>query len=187
MDDERLRAVTVGDMPPAHQKIVIADYDPVWPSWFEQAAARIRGVLGEVALRIDHVGSTSVPGLPAKPLIDINLLVADPAEESAYVPKLETLGYALRVREPDWYEHRMLRGTDPLVNLHVFPAGCAEADRVLLFRDWLRTNASDRDLYAQTKRELATRNWKYVQDYADAKSAVVSEILARAQGTPACG
>ncbi|TDD28073.1 GrpB family protein [Kribbella turkmenica] len=81
--------------------------------------------------------------------------------------------------ESDWYEHRLLRGTDPPVNLHVFPPGCAEAEQVLLFRDWLRANKSDRDLYAWTKRELATRDWKYVQDYADAKSAVVREIPAR--------
>jgi GrpB-like predicted nucleotidyltransferase (UPF0157 family) len=181
MDDEHLRAVTVGDMPPTYQKIIIAEYDPAWSAWFEQAAEQIRDALGGAALQVDHVGSTSVLGLPAKPVIDINLLVVDPAQESAYVPQLEAAGYTLRIREPDWYEHRMLRGAAPPVNLHVFRQGCAEADRMLLFRDWLRRNTSDRELYARTKRELATRNWKHVQDYADAKSEVVRKILAKAQ------
>ncbi|MFJ9821764.1 GrpB family protein [Streptomyces sp. NPDC101151] len=182
MDDEQLRAITVGDMPPTHQRITLTEYDPAWPAWFERAAERIRGALGGTALQIDHVGSTSVPGLPAKPLIDINLLVADAAEEAAYVPQLEAAGYALRIREPEWYEHRMLRGVDPPVNLHVFRSGCAEADRMLLFRDRLRGNESDRDLYARTKRTLAAKNWKHVQDYADAKSDVVRKILASAEG-----
>ena len=108
-------------------------------------------------LQLDHVGSTSVPGLAAKPLIDINLVVADTTDEGAYVPKLEASGYVLRVREPDWYEHRMLRGHDPPVNLHVFPPGCEEVERMLVFRDRLRSNAEDRELYERTKRELAAQ------------------------------
>jgi GrpB-like predicted nucleotidyltransferase (UPF0157 family) len=121
-----------------------------------------------------------VPGLAAKPLIDINLVVADTTDEAAYVPPLEAIGYVLRVREPDWFEHRMLRGFDPPVNLHVFPHACEEVDRMLVLRDWLRTHEDDRDLYARMKRELAAKEWKYVQNYADAKSEVVGEILARA-------
>jgi GrpB-like predicted nucleotidyltransferase (UPF0157 family) len=104
------------------------------------------------------------------------------------VPDLEATGYVLRIREPDWFEHRMLKKTSPDVNLHVFSEGCPEVDRMLLFRDWLRDNESDRALYERTKRELATRDWKYLQDYADAKTAVVQEIMARAQawaGRPA--
>ena len=133
-------------------------------------------------IRIEHVGSTSVPGLPAKPLIDIVLEVADSADEAAYVPALEATGYCLRIREPDWFEHRVLKGPDTDVNVHVFSAGCEEVDRMLLFRDWLRGNAADRELYAVKKRELAGREWKYMQQYADAKTAVVQEIMARATG-----
>jgi len=121
-----------------------------------------------------------VPGLPAKPIIDMVLEVPDSADEPAYVPALEAAGYVLRSREPDGFEHRLFKGPDTNVNLHTFPAGCPETDRMLLFRDWLRGNAADRDHYAATKRELAGRDWKYVQQYADAKSGVVAEIMARA-------
>jgi GrpB-like predicted nucleotidyltransferase (UPF0157 family) len=180
MDDEQILAASVGEPPPTYREVVLAEYDPEWPNWFARAAEQIRGALGEAVLQLDHVGSTSVPGLAAKPLIDINLVVADTTDEQAYVPRLEAAGYVLRVREPDWFEHRMLRGSEPPVNLHVFPPECAEVDRMLLFRDWLRTNEADRELYARTKRELGAQEWKYVQNYADAKTAVVEEILARA-------
>jgi GrpB-like predicted nucleotidyltransferase (UPF0157 family) len=182
VDEEQILASVVGDRElPTYQEIMVADYDPEWPAWFEHAAERIRAALRDAVLQLDHVGSTSVPGLAAKPLIDINLVVADTTDEAAYVQPLETIGYELRVREPDWYEHRMLRGFDPPVNLHVFPQGCEEVKRMLLLRDWLRAHEDDRELYACTKRELAAREWKYVQNYADAKSEVVGEILARAQ------
>jgi GrpB-like predicted nucleotidyltransferase (UPF0157 family) len=181
MSDEQIRAVSVGELPPQYREIVLAEYDPEWPKWFERAESQIRGALGDAALRIDHVGSTSVPGLAAKPLIDVSLVVDDTTDEEAYVPQLEAVGYVLRVREPDWFEHRLLRGQDPPVNLHVFPPGCEEVDRMLVFRDWLRSNDADRELYERTKRELAQQDWKYVQNYADAKTAVVGEILARAQ------
>jgi len=138
--------------------------------------------LGERVLLIEHVGSTSVPGLAAKPRIDVLLLVTDSADEPAYVPALEAAAYVLRIREPDWYEHRMFNGLDTDINLHVFSPGCPEIDRMLLFRDWLRSNASDRRLYERTKRELARKDWRYTQNYADAKTAVVEEILARARG-----
>jgi GrpB-like predicted nucleotidyltransferase (UPF0157 family) len=180
MDDERIQAAAAGELS-TFRKIVLDEYDPAWAEWFERAEKQIRGALGDAVLQIDHVGSTSVPGLAAKPLIDVNLVVADTTDEAAYVPKLEAVGYVLRVREPDWYEHRMLRGPDPPVNLHVFPPGCEEIDRMLVFRDWLRTNAADRELYERTKRELARQEWKYVQNYADAKSELIQEILERAR------
>jgi GrpB-like predicted nucleotidyltransferase (UPF0157 family) len=180
MEDHELEAVRVGEMPKQYRAVVIADYDPIWPHWFESAAFRIREALGDKALQLDHVGSTSVRGLPAKPLIDINLVVEDTTDEAAYVPPLEAIGYTLRIREPDWFEHRMLRGSDPPVNLHVFNPGCEEVDKMLRFRDWLRTHPDDRDLYLRTKRDLAGQHWKYVQNYADAKSDVIQEILARA-------
>jgi GrpB-like predicted nucleotidyltransferase (UPF0157 family) len=132
-------------------------------------------------VRIEHVGSTSVPGLAAKPLIDIVLVVADSAKEDEYLPDLETAGYTLQFREPDWHEHRVLRDHDPDVQVHVFTLGSPEVERMLLFRDRLRRRSEERDLYQRTKRELAARRWDYVQDYADAKSSVIEDIISRAQ------
>lgn len=181
MTEEQLRAVHVGVLTPLDQPIQIADYDPEWPRLFEREAARLRATLGGRVLLVEHIGSTSVPGLAAKPKIDMLLVVANSADEPAYVPDMEAAGYVLRVREPDWYEHRLFKGPDTDINLHVFSSGCPEIDRVLLFRNWLRRNAADRRLYERTKRELARQDWKYMQNYADAKTAVVEEILARAQ------
>ncbi len=161
--------------------IVVADYDPAWPRLFEAEAAKVRAALGKAAMAVEHVGSTSVPGLAAKPVIDINLTVADSADEAAYAPALEAAGYRLIVREPEWHEHRMLKGADPSVNLHVFSTGCPELARMRLMRDWLRASPEDLALYAATKQRLAQGEWALVQDYADAKDAVVSEIMARAE------
>lgn len=161
-------------------RILIQDYDPKWPKLYEREAGRIRGVLGQRVLRLEHAGSTSVPALPAKPIIDIILAVADSSDEPAYARSLETAGYLLKIREPNWHEHRLFKGPDTDIHLHVFSLGCPEIDRMLLFRDWLRGNPSDRDLYVQTKRALAQQEWGCEQDYADAKTAAVTEILARA-------
>lgn len=166
---------------PLSRRILIVDYDPRWPELFGREADRIRAVLGRLALRIEHTGSTSVPGLAAKPIIDLLLVVADSADEDAYVLALEAAGYVLRIREPHWHEHRMFNGPDSEINLHVFSSGCPEIDRVLMFRDWLRANAADRELYARTKLALAQKEWRHVQDYADAKTVVIEEILARAR------
>jgi GrpB-like predicted nucleotidyltransferase (UPF0157 family) len=171
----------VGQIKPLHGRVLIVDYDPRWANLFEDEAVRIRRALQERALRVEHVGSTSVPGLAAKPVIDIVLVVVDSADEAAYVPLLEAAGYRLDVREGDWYEHRMFKGPDADVNLHTFSAGCAEVDRMLAFRDWLRANRADRELYAQTKLDLAQREWTFVQNYADAKNNVIDQIMARAR------
>jgi len=162
------------------QPIRIVDYDPRWPALFEREAARIRATLGDRVLQMEHVGSTSVPGLAAKPVIDSLLAVSDSSDEAGYIPELEAAGYSVRIREPGWFEHRLLNGPDTDTNLHVFSFGCPEIDRMLRFRDWLRGNAADRNLYARTKQTLAGQEWNAVQDYADAKTAVVHEILARA-------
>jgi GrpB-like predicted nucleotidyltransferase (UPF0157 family) len=161
-------------------EITLVEYDYAWPERYCVLDQDIRRALSGAALQIEHVGSTSVPGLAAKPIIDIVLAVADSAQEDGYVPLLQAAGYALRVREPDWYEHRMLLGGDEDVNLHVFSAGCPEIERMLRFRDRLRSSAADRELYAAAKRELAARDWRHVQDYADAKTDVIDEIVARA-------
>jgi GrpB-like predicted nucleotidyltransferase (UPF0157 family) len=180
MTEEQLRASVVGELRPLAGPIVIADYDPEWPRRFRREEEKIRAALGDAAMQIEHAGSTSVPSLAAKPIIDIVLVVADSTDEEAYVPALEASGYVLRIREPEWFEHRMFRERDTNVNLHVFSRGCEEIDRMLVFRDWLRANESDRELYERTKRELAQNKWKYGQNYADAKTAVVEEIMARA-------
>lgn len=178
--DEFLAAVTVGPVQPLTGPIEMAEYDPEWPLLYEREERRIRSALGDRVVRIEHVGSTSVPGLPAKPIVDIVLEVPSSADEDAYLPDLEAAGYPLRIREPEWYEHRLFKGPDTNVNLHVFTAGCEEVDVMLRFRDHLRANESDRELYAAAKRELAARGWKHVQQYADAKTDVVREIIERA-------
>jgi GrpB-like predicted nucleotidyltransferase (UPF0157 family) len=183
-DQERIERVTIGAPVRLDGRVTLVDYDPAWPLLFGREADRIRGVLGDRVLLLQHVGSTSVPGLLAKPILDMLLVVADSADEAAYVDPLEAAGYVLRIREPDWHEHRLLKGPDTDVNLHVYTAGSREIERNLLFRDRLRGNREDRDLYARTKRELAARTWKYTQNYADAKSEIIEEILLRA-GKPA--
>ena len=162
------------------ETIILADYDGRWPVLYEREAGRIGAALGDRVRRLEHVGSTSVPGLCAKPVIDILLAVADSADEPAYLPALEDAGYVLAIREPDWHEHRLLHGPGTPTNLHVFSAGSSEVERMLRFRDHLRTHTADRELYAAAKLELATRPWPVVQDYADAKTDVVAAILARA-------
>src|SRR4051794_9487539 len=182
--DEELQAITVGLLEPHSASITLAEYDPGWPRSFRHEAARLRSVLGADALRIEHVGSTSVPGLIAKPVVDILLVVPDSADEPSYVPRLQAAGYVLRIREPEWFEHRLFRGPDSPINLHVFSRGAAEVERMLRFRDWLRVDEAARNRYERVKRDLAQRTWRHVQDYADAKTAVVDEILAAAAGAP---
>ena len=181
--EEDLRAVTVGPLQELGGPVELVEYGPDWPRLYEREARRIRAALDGRALLLEHVGSTSVPGLVAKPNIDVLVLVvvADSADEAAYVPPLEAAGYVLRIREPDWHQHRLFKGPDTDVNVHVFSPSSPEIDRLLRFRDHLRANEADRELYARTKRELARQNWKYVQNYADAKTAVVEEIIARAE------
>ena len=176
----QLQAATIGRPTRVDGPIPLADYDPGWPVLYEREAARVRGVLGDRVLRLEHVGSTSVPGLPAKPIVDMLLVVADSADEPAYVPSLEAGGYVLRIREPDWHEHRLFKGPDTNINLHTFSDGSPEIGRMLAFRDRLRTHDDERVRYLQTKRELAARHWVFVQDYADAKGEVVEGIIRRA-------
>ncbi len=178
--EDDLQAITIEKVIPHNGPITLAEYNPQWPALFARQAARIRAVLGDAAVRVEHVGSTSVPGLAAKPIIDILLAVPDSADEQTYAPALEAAGYVLRIREPDWFEHRLFTGPDTTINLHMFTVGAAEIDRMLLFRDWLRANDADRDAYLQVKRDLARRTWQHVQHYADSKTAIVQQIMARA-------
>jgi len=178
--EEDLQATCVGKVIPHDAPITLVEYDPRWPALFDREAARIRAVLGAAAVRVEHVGSTSVPGLAAKPIIDMLLAVPDSADEPAYVPALEDAGYVLSIREPDWFEHRLFKGPDTDINLHVFTVGSAEIDQMLMFRDWLRADEADRDAYLRVKRDLAKRTWRHVQHYADSKTAIVQQIMARA-------
>ena len=181
--EAQIRAHTIGELKPLSGPISIVDYDPRWPVLFAREAERIRSVLGQLALQIEHIGSTSVPTLVAKPIIDILLVVTASADEAAYVPPMEAAGYTLRIREPDWHEHRMFKGPDTDLNLHVFSLGCPEIDRLLLFRDRLRSSPDDREEYAHAKLALSRQNWSYVQNYADAKSPIVEAILSGARRT----
>jgi GrpB-like predicted nucleotidyltransferase (UPF0157 family) len=183
LTEPEIRAVTVGELTPLDGRLMLADYDPRWPGLFALEAAKLRTALGSRALQIEHTGSTAVPELPAKPTIDTLLVIADSANESAYAPQLASAGYVLRIRESGWHEHRMFNALDRAVNLHVFSSGCPEIERMLVFRDWLRRNAADRELYARTKIELAARTWRFVQNYADAKASVIDTIMTRAMSS----
>ena len=178
--DDYMSDVTIGPRRRVDGPIFLADYDPAWPTLYEHEAERVRGVLGERVRLLEHVGSTSVPGLPAKPIVDMLLAVADSADEGGYVPSMEAAGYVVRIREPDWHEHRVFKGPDTDINLHTFSEGSSEIERMLAFRDRLRTHDDERDRYLRTKRELAARHWVYIQDYADAKGQIVEAIIARA-------
>ena len=164
-------------------RIELVEYDPTWPARFASLASVIRAALGARALAIEHAGSTSVPGLAAKPRIDVVLVVPDSTDEAAYVPALEAAGLTFALREPDWFEHRLMHAADPESNIHIFSVGATETDKMLLFRDFLRANPRERERYEQTKRELAARDWPSVQDYADAKSEIVESIVSRARSS----
>jgi GrpB-like predicted nucleotidyltransferase (UPF0157 family) len=185
MTEEQIQASSVGGTERHDAPITLVDYDPEWPALFVREEARIRSILGDTVIRLEHTGSTSVPGLAAKPHIDIAMTVPNSADEPAYVPQLEAAGYRLTIREPEWHEHRMFKGPDTNINLHTYTAGDPEIDRMVAFRDWLRTHDADRELYERTKRELAAQTWGYVQNSADAKTAVVEEIIGRATGLAA--
>lgn len=176
--DECIRDAIIGEE--ESPNLIIVNYDPAWNERFRQEAARIRSALGEAALTIEHIGSTAVPGLAAKPIVDILVVVEDASDEHSYVPALENAGYVLRVREPNFYEHRMLRTPEKDVHVHVFSPESPEVERYLLLRDRLRENADERQLYARTKRELTSRDWPSMQHYAEAKTDVVESIIARA-------
>jgi GrpB-like predicted nucleotidyltransferase (UPF0157 family) len=161
----------------------IAAADPSWPARYAALAKDITEALGDSAVWVEHVGSTSVPDLAAKPVIDIDLTVADSRDERAYVPALEQRGFALVVREPWWYEHRCLRRTDPACNLHVFSPECAETERHRIFRDWLRARPEDRLLYAAAKSAAAEHTRSiggHTMDYNAHKEPVVRDIYDRA-------
>ncbi|KAK5630416.1 hypothetical protein RRF57_006131 [Xylaria bambusicola] len=170
----------VGTRPQKPLKIV--EYRPEWPAMFAEVERRIRQALGDRAILVQHVGSTSVPGLPAKDIIDVDLVVADPADEESYVPDLQAAGFVLLLREPIWYQHRFFHFEEPYTNLHVFGADSPELVRHRLFRDWLREHEDDRKLYTAMKREAAAASaaaGEVTQQYNNRKEPAVREILQR--------
>ncbi|WP_326833894.1 GrpB family protein [Amycolatopsis rhabdoformis] len=179
--DDEIRDSWVAEPPRLDSTVTLAEYDEQWPVFFDREAERIRTALGERVVLLDHVGSTSVPGLAAKPIIDILLEVPDSDDEDAYLPALEAAGYRLVIREPEWEKHRCFTRADPKVNLHVHSPGNGQTERYLLFRDRLRTRPEELATYLAKKRALAARTWTYLQHYADAKSEVIDEIVARAR------
>ena len=179
MDQERetyLDRVLIGGREPV--QISVVDYDERWPVRFREIAECLRQAVGEGVSGVEHIGSTSVPGLAAKPIVDVLLTVADVGDEAAYLPALESAGFQLRVREP---AHRMVRTPARDVHVHVYEPGRREVRDYIDLRDWLRVDAQDRELYAATKRMLARRQWNDMNDYADAKTEVIHDILARAR------
>jgi GrpB-like predicted nucleotidyltransferase (UPF0157 family) len=164
-------------------EIHLLPYDPSWPARYEQLTELIRTALGDAVISLEHVGSTSVPGLEAKPIIDIDLTVADSNDEDSYIPVLEAHGFSHALREPWWYGHRLLVYPGPRCNLHVWSPDCPEAARHLIFRDWLRSHPEDREAYQQAKHEAArqvTAAGGHVVDYNGHKQDVLREIYGRA-------
>lgn len=176
LDDEQLDAVLLGGR--EQRAVVVVDYRDEWPEMYREMAAKVRAAVGHSALALEHIGSTSVPGLAAKPIIDMLLVVPDVAAEAGYLPALESVGLMLRVREPN---HRMVRTPERDVHLHIYSAGAPEITDYLDLRDWLRVSAEDRALYASVKKDLARQEWPDMNYYAEAKDQVVATVLAHAR------
>ena len=166
------------------RQIVIADYDKGWPTRFATERTRIEDALGSRALRVEHIGSTAVPGLAAKPIIDMLVTVKDPDDDLHLVPALQAAGYELRVREPG---HRMFRTAQHDVHIHIWADTDPEVHRYIAFRDRLRRSPDDREAYTRLKRELARQDWTDMNDYANAKGSLIEDILAQADERPTTG
>jgi GrpB-like predicted nucleotidyltransferase (UPF0157 family) len=166
---------------PEKRVIEIVSHSPDWSLQFKDHAERIKSALGEVALQIEHIGSTSVEGLAAKPIIDILVVVADPSQEELYVPAMLSAGYELRVREPDFDEHRMFRTPERDVHIHFYPQSSGEIERYLIFRDFLRADPDASDRYADLKRVLSAAEWKDMNEYADAKTKFIEDTISHAR------
>ena len=164
---------------PEKRPIVIVGYRPEWVAPFAAERDRIVGALGSTAVRVEHIGSTSVPGLGAKPIVDIQVAVPDIAADVSFAPRLVAAGYVVRVRERG--EHWMFRTPRQDVHLHVCGAGGDWEYRHLLFRDWLRHEPADRAAYEAAKRALADLDWPSTQHYSAAKTTIIAEITARAR------
>lgn len=179
---KRRRNVTTVDIVggPEVLKLELQDYNDQWASIYLDHRTRILDAITAIDIEIEHIGSTSVRGLAAKPIIDIVVAVDDIAAEEDYLEALLSAGYALRVREPG---HRLVRTPARDVHVHIFESGDPAVAEYLVFRDHLRSNAQDRALYEATKRTLLSRQWDDMNDYADAKTDVILAIKERAKAT----
>lgn len=161
--------------------IRVVDYDSDWPGRYQQWHAHLREGLAGVAQRIEHVGSTSVPGLAAKPIIDIQVSVVGLCDESRYVARIESLGLQLRSRD-DLHRHFRPVPDDPdVVHVHVCGVGSAWEREHLLFRDYLRAHADACDAYESAKRRAAVTWADDGWAYTAAKSVVILRLLAEAE------
>lgn len=161
--------------------IELVPYDPLWPARYESWRQRLAAALGPTARRIDHFGSTSIPGLPAKPVIDIMIGVDDMRREELYVPQIEALGVQLRNRDSDHRFFRPFAGQPRDVHVHVCNLGSDWGCKDLLFAAFLREDAGARADYLRGK-ELAAARWSDDRiAYTEAKTAVIDAIKPRAE------
>lgn len=174
-----MAAAVVGDFPASRAAVTVVDYDPRWTEQFRSMKDQLKRALGGTALSIEHVGSTSVPELPAKPIIDVDIVVANADDEDKYISALGTLGMRMVIREPWWHGHRMFVDDHGAANIHIWPDGAAEPVRHILFRDWLRTHQDDLERYAQVKRNLSVEFNDEPDRYNLAKNTVIDQIYAR--------
>jgi GrpB-like predicted nucleotidyltransferase (UPF0157 family) len=161
--------------------VVIAAYDPRWPELFSELGAALRQALSETALRIDHIGSTAVPGLDAKPVIDVQISVVSFEPLDAYRIPIESLGFVFRANNPDLTK-RYFRETpgERRTHIHVRRAGSWAEQSALLFRDYVRTHEGDARRYAELKYRLAEKYRDDRLSYTDGKGPFVREIMVRA-------
>ncbi|WP_423918995.1 GrpB family protein [Frigoribacterium sp. 2-23] len=163
---------------PEPLRVELHEHDARWAADYLEHRARIVDALSAVDVDVEHIGSTSVPGLAAKPIVDIVVAVPDITAEEDYLEPLLAAGYLLRVREPG---HRLVRTAARDTHVHLYQRGDAAVSEYLLLRDHLRSDADDRARYERVKRDLMTRSWSDTNDYADAKDDVIAEIKQRAR------
>lgn len=161
-------------------RIVIVDYDPTWPEQFRQLGTRLREALGPLALRIDHIGSTSVPGLAAKPILDCQISVASLEPVAAYLPGMESAGFRWRADNPERTKRYFREAAGPRTHIHVRAAGSWSEQFALLMRDYLRAHPEEAGSYAALKRELADRLGSDRHAYTDAKDPFIWALMVRA-------
>lgn len=175
--DEEIAQARVAPAVPTRVEVVAPD--PGWVDDYQCVRSQVLDALGARVLAVEHVGSTSVPGLWAKPVIDVDLTVADSSDEASYLPDLEAVDFVLTVREPGWEQHRCLRGRAPFANVHVWSPGSVEAQRHVVFRDWLLEHEDDRAAYGNLKARLADQGFTDVMHYNNAKGGLIYDIYER--------
>lgn len=172
---------TTGSERPVTDLVEVSPYREEWAAAFEAWWTRLAAALGHTAVRIEHVGSTAVPGLEAKPVIDIQVSVDDVDDEARYVPAIEGLGVSLRLREPGHRYFRPAGGLPRNVQIHVCEAGGEWERDHLLFRDYLRADPEAREAYARLKRELAERYRDDRLAYTEGKTGFILDALEEAR------